>query len=406
MKLMNAAWRNIGRNKGRTILSATAIFFSALIICLAISLEEGFINDMKTNVTNHLTGDISIKNSEYVKNERISPLQFFIEHTEKVIAAIEDNPLVETATPKSDFGVSIYRGGEQIPSRAMGIDFTTSRIISSKANKLVAGTLPEKGSSQVLVAAGLARELKLEIGSRFTAITRTAISGSNGKTFTVSGIIALADTDFANRVFFMDWHTAGEYLRMNSNALQIQVFLKKSGATGGAATDSLRKTLENENITGLDVTVWHQVSSIYQFFALAGMIYAVIGGIFYAIASTVIFNTTMMSVLERKKEIGTLRALGMESRSLVTLFLLESGMIAAIGAFAGTATGYLLVSLIGRVGLDFSVIGGNSLKGLSVSQVIYPALNTVNFLLIFIMGIAISLAACFIPARMALPCGV
>lgn len=404
MKLFQTAWRNMWRNRGRTLLSSTAIFFSSLVVCLVVALENGFIGDMKTNVITNLTGDIRIMNGEYVKNERVLPLQYYIDGTAEVLSEVSKDPSVALATPRTDFAVSIYHDGEQIPSRAIGIDFATAPLLKSVNTRILAGSIPERGSdpgagsSRVLVSEGLSKELGLVPGSKFTAISRTAISGSNGKTFTVGGIVSLADTDFANRVFFLDWHTAGEFLRMNGNALQIQVLLKETGNEKRDAA-SIAKTL-GPAANGLDISPWYSVNTLYEFFTIANLMYLIIGSIFYLLASTVIFNTTMMSVLERKTEIGTLMALGMEKGKLLRLFLLESGLIAAIGAFAGTFVGFLVVSAVSRVGFDSEALWGNSIKGMSVSRILYPSLEWSQYLIFFCTGVAISLAACYFPARM------
>jgi putative ABC transport system permease protein len=387
------------RNRGRTILSASAVFFSTLIVCFVLALETGYIDDMIANIRYHVTGDIRIMHRDYLLNERISPLQFFIDDTEAILTALAGIPGVASATPRTEFGVSIYRNGEQIPTRAIGIDFASSPLLSSPNNRITRGSAPAPGSSGILVSKGLADELGLVPGSKITAITRTAISGSNGKTFTVSGVISMADTDFSGRVFFLDWRTAGEYLRMGQNALQIQVFLKdrsKEDAIVRTVTAELAKRSDN-----LDATLWHKVSGMYGFLEMAGIIYAIYGAIFYALAGTVIFNTTMMSVLERKKEIGTLGALGMGSGRIIRLFVTESALIASLGTTAGLIVGGSIVAITGRIGFDMQALYGSDMKGFSFSRMIYPSLAPSQYALIFCMGVIISLAACALPARMA-----
>lgn len=399
MKMMRTAWRNMWRNRGRTILSASAVFFSTLIVCFVLALETGYIDDMISNIRRHVTGDIRIMNRDYLLNERISPLQFFIEDTEGILAGLSSIPGVASATPRSEFGVSIYRNGEQIPARAIGIDFETSPLLSGPNDRVIQGGAPEAGSSGILVSKGLADELGLVPGNKITAIARTAISGSNGKTFTVTGVIAMADTDFSGRVFFLDWRTAGEYLRMGHNALQIQVFL-----TDRRAEETVLRTVSAglaARTETLDATLWHKVSGMYGFLKMAGIIYAVYGAIFYALAGTVIFNTTMMSVLERKREIGTLGALGMERGRIVRLFIAESALIAALGTVAGLIVGGSIVAVTGRIGFDLEALYGSDMKGFGFSRMIYPSLAPGQYALIFCMGVLISLVACALPARMA-----
>jgi putative ABC transport system permease protein len=397
MKIAKTAWRNMWRNRTRTIISATAILVSSLVVSLLIAFQEGFVNDMKSNVINDVTGDVRIMNETYVKNERIMPLQFCVSDTESILGKLKESPLVADATPRTEFGVSIYRDGNQIACRAVGIDFATSRIIRSKTTKLVAGSLPSPGTAEVAITAGMANELGLKPGDKFTALTRTATNGTNGKTFTVTGVILLSDTDYANRVFFLDWLAAGEYLRMGRNALQIQVFLNKP-ADADAATPKIRALLPAGE---LDAKVWHSVKGIYSFLAMADFMYAIIASIFYVLASTVIFNTTMMSVLERKREIGTLGALGMEPGKIVALFLSESVLIATVGSIAGLVAGFTIVQTVGRVGIDIGMMGGKSISGMGFSQVIYPSLSAYRYAFIFAIGLAISFLASWLPARMA-----
>jgi len=396
MKLMHTAWRNMWRNRGRTILSASAIFISTLVLCFLLALETGLFTDMKTNIMNHVTGNIRIMNQEYISNERIMPLQFFVGNTEGILDALGKTPGVKSATPLTQTGVAIYRNGEQIPCRALGIDFATSPFMRGANSRLSEGTVPEPGSASVLVTPALAKELALKIGSRFTAITRTAISGSNGKTFTVSGILTLSDSDFSGRLFFLDWRTMGEYLRMGNNALQIQVFVNDIGNL-----EAETKTIRTSMAGNLNIVPWYEVSGFYGFIKMAGVIFLVYSLIFFLLASTVIFNTMMMSVLERKKEIGTLAALGMGKTRIVALFLSEASLIALVGTGAGLAIGGSLVAFWSHFGFDLEAMYGTDIKGLGYSKLIYPALETGQYFLIFVTGIVISLAASYLPARMA-----
>ncbi len=404
MKIAQTAWRNLWRSRGRTLLSVTAIAVSTMIVCFVIGFEEGFISDMRTNVTYNLTGDVRVMDRRFVDNERVAPLQFFVEDTEELASVLGTHPRVTLVTPRSDFGVSIYRGGEQIPARVIGLDFTASRTINRENTHLVSGRMPEEGRAEVLVSTGTARELSLEAGDRITALTRTAIGGSNGRSFTVSGVISLADADLQNRLVLMDWRLAGEYLRMGPNALQLQVFVREgAGSDLSALPQELRSLAQAAGFdsTELDIRSWDTVNSMYSFFKMAEVIYLFISSIFFLLASTVIFNTTMMSVLERRKEIGTLAALGMEKGRLHRLFLTESFWIALLGAAAGGLAGYLSVRFFGVIGFDFAAMGGGSISGFSASQVIYPHLSLPRLASLMALGIVIALAACWVPARMA-----
>lgn len=402
MKLMNMAWRNLWRNRGRTVLSASAIFTGALVITLLVGFERGFVEDTISNVTGNLTGQVRVMNGEYVRNERVSPLQYHLADTEGLIAALRSVPGVRMATPRTDFGLAIYRKGEQIPVRALGLDFADSPVITARNATLSDGRLPSEGKNEVLVSAGLAKELGLAPGDRVTALGRTAINGSNGRTFTVAGILSLADISLVNRVVFMDWRLAADFLRMDGNALALHVFADP-GVDEAKLAKNLPLALERAGFAGgvMDIRPWFDVNGMYSFFRVADAMYALISAIFFILASTVVINTTMMSVLERRREIGTLGALGMEKTRIVGLFLLESFFIALMGTLAGVSAGYIGVRLMGKYGIDVNAFGASSFEDMSVSQFIYPALPLRYCLYIALAGVAIALAACALPARMA-----
>ncbi len=360
MSTIETAWRNVWRNRGRTVLSASAAFASTLIVCLIMSMQSGYIDDMIGNIKNHRTGDIRIMNAIYVSNERIAPLQFFVSDTERMIGALEANLFVERAVPKTQFVVSIYRKGEQIPCRAIGIDFASDPMARARNDVLTKGRYPAQGSAGIVVTSGLASELGVDVGSKITVIARTATGGTNGKTFTVTGIVTMSDMDFTGRAFFLDWNTAGNFLRIDGNALAINVFLKK----GVGENDALSSVRAAANLARkdaeelLDIRLWSDVSEMFAVLRISRSIFAIYGAIFYLLASTVIFNTTMMSVLERKREIGMLRALGMEGRSVMALFLAESGIIAVVGTVPGLVAGGAIVSTFNRIGFNIAEIYG------------------------------------------------
>jgi putative ABC transport system permease protein len=396
MKLAKTAWRNIGRNGTRSAITATAVLMSALIVSLVLGFESGFVGNMRSSVIDHVTGDVRVMDARYVGNERVAPIQYYVGGTGERLALLSRDPNVSLATPKTEFAAAIWRNGDRVASRICGIDFATSRFATDGKIELLEGAFPRAGNGEALVPERTARDIGLSVGDKFTALARTASGGSNGKTFIVSGIARVSDTDYATRVFFVDWRDAGSFLRMGDNALAIQVFLKPR-----VGVDEAVRGIRNELGDGLDVRAWDKVGGTYELFALVDVIYAIIAAIFFALSGTVVFNTTMMSVLERRREIGALRALGMEGGKLVRLFALESVMIASIGAVAGLALGATLVGIAGRVGFDVEKLGAASVSGLGVPQVIYPSLGLAQFAWVFAIGVAISFLAGLIPARMA-----
>jgi len=113
----------------------------------------------------------------------------------------------------------------------------------------------------------------------------------------------------------------------------------------------------------------------------------------------VIANVMMMVVLERKKEIGILKAMGMPRREILYLFLVEGCLLGAIGSAAGVLLGLSLCVLFSKVGMDFS----SAMASFSwpMDNVIYTTVSLTDALFLFLLGVAVAAVIAFLPSRKA-----
>ena len=390
------AVKNIFRNRRRTVLSGIAILVAALIICLMLAFETGMIDDMRENVINHVIGDYRVRIKEYSENERVSPLQFYLEDVTQVMKALESVEGVEKAVPLTTIGISIWQGDNSNEAVMIGTDLKKSNFFNDKKSEILEGELPKEGEKKVAITESLAKKLNLKIGDRFTFLTKTASGGSNALGVEVSAIVYLQDSDISDSTVFIPYDVLSKTLRMKDGAIQIQVF------SSGNNIEMKEKALLNSISTfkgNFEIKHWSKISSIYFLLKMAEIIYLYIGIIFFLLASTVIINTTMMSVLERKREMATLIALGYSKKWVRRLFLLESGIIAGVFSTLGTLLGVVLVRIFGVIGVDMNALGGGAISGMSLSQWIYPSIDLTSCLLIIVLGITVSVGTCLFPTK-------
>jgi putative ABC transport system permease protein len=399
------AVRNLSRNRRRTIVSGVSVGIAALVTCFMFALKEGMLDNIQNNIINHVTGNITVQNKLFTDNERYMPLQFFVPHVKQTVDGIKNIPGVADVSPVTHFPVFIYRGNTNVAAQVYGIDFSSSRIINDRETVLLDGRLPNRESREVLMSEGLADKMKFSSGDRFTIFTKTATGGSNGITWTISGIVHIGNGDLNVGSFLVDWQEAARFLHMTTGdeaagTLRLLVFTA-ANANQAALIPAIKNYCDASGFES-DVRKWQDVSTLSQFIQQANIIYTAICVLFFALAGTVIYNTAMMSVLERKKEIATLVSLGMEGKKITLLFFIESLLIAALACIAGIAVGFGFVSVLHTQGLDMNAMTGGSTSGMSLSSFIYPWIRPGSYLLIFIMGVAISGLACIKPARMPL----
>ncbi|MFA7108857.1 MAG: ABC transporter permease, partial [Sphaerochaetaceae bacterium] len=218
------AVKNIFRNRRRTVLSGIAILVAALIICLMLAFETGMIDDMRENVINHVIGDYRVRIKEYSENERVSPLQFYLEDVTQVMKALESVEGVEKAVPLTTIGISIWQGDNSNEAVMIGTDLKKSNFFNDKKSEILEGELPKEGEKKVAITESLAKKLNLKIGDRFTFLTKTASGGSNALGVEVSAIVYLQDSDISDSTVFIPYDVLSKTLRMKDGAIQIQVF--------------------------------------------------------------------------------------------------------------------------------------------------------------------------------------
>jgi putative ABC transport system permease protein len=144
---------------------------------------------------------------------------------------------------------------------------------------------------------------------------------------------------------------------------------------------------------------WQDVSFFWTYMKLAKGTYAVIYFLILFLASFTILNTTYMSVLERVKEIGMMKSLGMKNRQVMAVIVLEAMLIGGIASFIGAIWGAGVAYYLTVVGIDFSATFeqmGNFNFPLSS---IYRAIFSWGIIFFgFCMGILFSVAAAIPPA--------
>jgi putative ABC transport system permease protein len=386
--MFKLAWKNILRNKRRSILSASAIFLAIIMVSAMLSLYEGMIDDMRQNTIDHQLGNINIKTKLYIENERILPLQFYISNVDEKMGKISQVEGVVSSTAVTRIPSMTFLGEESYNVITYGVDFDTSRFFNQGI--LNEGTFPTK-DKQVLISSKLADEMNIGVKDAFTFLTKTAIGGSNALGVTVSGIYSSNNMDMNNLNFFISNKQLSKTLRMVNGATEIFVFTNST-----VLPSEIEKVI---NDSTLSITDWKDNSLIGQLLDLVKVMYGFIEVIFLLFASTIILNTTMMSIIERKREIATLVALGYSPHWVRRLFLFETALLTLLASILGSVVGGIFISILNKTGLDMIAMGGGSVSGYAMSSYIYPFLPFENYIYLIIIAITISTLTCYFPTK-------
>jgi len=396
MKLGKIAWRNIRRNTRRSILSMSAVGIAAMTFVFMFSMIEGMKQDVAYNLHTFVTGEVRIQHGEFEKYKHLNPLHLGIERYTELTERLDSMEEVDMISPRIKFPTAIYKEGSTYNAQGQGVDFEREAEYQALEQYIVKGDMPRNGENEVLVSDGLAKEMNLNLGDNFTLLTQTRGRGMNAITFKITGLTHY-DFDGLNSSFFQAPLDRVQYfLRMDESVSEILIKLN-SNYSAETFASRLDTTLTEWNRPELIARMWKDISQTYSFVVMADAIYFIIALMFFLLGSTVIINTMMMTIYERRKEIGTISAMGMTGPEVVRLFFLEAFYIAAIGSCAGVLIGIGITYPTTIYGLNF----GAAMEGvdMEISQSLKPVLNLKSTVFVFLYSTFIASIASFIPSR-------
>jgi putative ABC transport system permease protein len=395
MKLIHVAFRNISRNRRRSLLSGIAIAVASMSIVFLFAMVQGMRDDMAQNLATYYTGEVRIRNAQYEEYERYNPIHLTIDW-QRIDQALAQRSDVTAYVPRITFPSAFYVNGGNHPAVGIGADFSREAEYSDFASSIKAGRIPEAGKNEMLIGSVLARDLKLDIGDKVTIISSTAARGNNAMTLEIVGLAAFPVASLNSQFFWAPLDRVQHFLRMDNEVLEVLVMVEDDERKAAAA---IKADLEPALGSSLDIQAFNDISMMFNFIEIAQFIYYFIGVFFLLLGSTVIINTTMMVIYERMREIGTLAALGMHGKELTRLFFLEGVFISAIGAAVGVLIGAGITVYLGKFGLNFT----DALSGIDmeISSVLYPRFNIWTTLIVYVYSVVISAAATLIPSRKA-----
>lgn len=395
MRLTGIAVRNIKRNKKRSLLSITATAIATLVIVFMFAIVGGLRLDMKNIAHDYNTGQVLVRNSSF--DEKVFSLDDAVDGYKEVLNILESENENLSFSPRIKFPSTIIKGEKNFQVMGLGVDFISEHNFLRLEEKIIEGVMPAD-SRDVIMGIGLARELNLGVGDKFTPITLTRKGASAGITYRISSVARFADGKFTNKTFLASLEQLPEMLKMEGAVSEILI-KGFEGAKLDEGVSKFNKILASNGFDKLEALSWKDVGPGYGLLMLMQNMYNIIAFIFFALASTVIGNTMLMVVFERRKEIGTISSLGMSEKEVVRLFFLEALYLGLIGAAAGVIVGCLLVLPASIYGLDFSQNTGGVEMGSSFF--IYPQLNFRSTVFVFIYSVFIASIISFFPSRSA-----
>ncbi|MDC7223642.1 MAG: ABC transporter permease [Spirochaetales bacterium] len=403
MKLSHIAFRNILRNRRRSILSGSAIAVATMSIVLLFGMMDGMMDDMARNEQRYQTGMIRIRNAEFDKYERLNPSHLVVKDAAATKEVFASYPWVTDISERVNFPGRIYRNDREFNVMGHGVDFEGEKSFQVLEEALIQGRFPEPGSREAVIGVKLAQRLGLDLTDdepdKITLLTMKANRQQKHFTVEVVGLLAYPVSALNGTNVLIPLDTAQRMLLMNDALSEILLMVDESVLSADEATALLRVE-QGPAFPELLIQSWRETNLIWGMMNMAKNIYNIFALFFFVLGSSVIINTTIMVIYERMKEIGTMGAMGMRGKELTRLFFLEAFFISTIGALLGTTIGIIIILTVGQSGIPMGDMM-DGIEGFSMSNYLYLGLSLRNTLLVFVYSVAVASLATFIPSRRA-----
>jgi len=397
--MFKIALRNIFRNKRRSVLTGLSIAAAVMIAIYLWSFVSGILDSLFDNSIRLNNGHVCILNADYLRREKMMPLEANIPDYAEVEKTAKEVPGVTLATGRIKFGVLLDYKGKNKPVLGTGIVPETESGVSHLDRKMVEGRIISAGKEEMNVGEGLAKELGLKLGDTLTVVTQTAYGSITAMNLKIVGIFSYGVPSIDKTTFYIPLDRAQELLDLSGAVTEIFVFVKNMNGARIIAKE-IGDRLQNIYPGRYSTRAWQDQEALYAYMVLARRIYAVVYFLILLLASFTILNTMFMSVLERTKEIGTMKALGLKNRQIMSIILFEAMLIGILASCAGAACGAGIAYYLATEGIDFTATF-NAMKGtisMPIPYVYYAVFSWGIVLFGFCMGIVFSVLAAIPPA--------
>jgi len=266
------------------------------------------------------------------------PLEHGLEQPEAVAQQLLARPDVKRVLPRLQFSGLISNGDKSEIFIGTGVDATQEFVVKGPFMKREAGELldaqvpGEKTAPGIVIGKGLAKILNARPGSALTLMSNTVNGALTAADVTVTGVVSTGIADIDKRLAMVDLSTA-QTLLQTKKVSTLSIYLKDLELADGTAAQ-----LRAQHGASLEVRTWLDQAIFYKSVkSLYDRIFGFLGVIVLVIVLFSVTNTLAMAVLERTREIGTLRAMGATPGEVMRVFTLEGMALGTGGALAGMA---------------------------------------------------------------------
>jgi len=387
--LVKLAWRNIWRNKKRSLITISAIFIAVFLCIILRALQLGMYDNMINNVVGSYSGYIQIHSKgfwdEQIVDNSFSLNKDFLNEIESIDGVSNTLQRIQSGSlaSLSDLSKFVF---------VTGIEPSKESSLTNWKKRLIDGQLLTGKSKSLNIGKGVAKYFDLKIGDTLVLLGQGYQGMQAVGAYPVSGILDLKNPTLNKITVFMTLSNAQDFLSAK-NMITHLILNKQENKDEDAIALNVKNLLNNE---AYEVMTWREmIPELEQTIKADSAGGLVMVFILYMIVAFGIFGTVLMMTQERKYEFGVLISIGMKKIRLIKTMIYETILLASVGVFLGIALSRPIIVFLSPI--KFPEEQAQMMENMGFEAVI-PFMNTYDiplthgFIIFFI-----SLIVCLYP---------
>jgi ABC-type lipoprotein release transport system permease subunit len=328
--MLKLAWRNIWRNKGRSIITIAAVMFCVIFAVVLRSFQVGVWENMIHEIVGNNFGYLQIHEEGFWADQSLDrTMDLNVVNREELLAVDGVDRLI----PRMESFSLLYHGSNTKGSLVMGIDPAVELPGLQLDDILLEGRSFSRDDSVIVVSEGLAKYFNVGIGDTLLFMGQGYHGASAYGAFPIGGIARMTNPELNKQLVLMPFQKAQYMYNCTDRATTLVVAVDKD-----SDYEAVGAALKASGVERLEVLEWKELfPEIIQTIEVdmaGGRIFVTI---LYFIISFVLLGTVIMMVAERQREFGILVSIGMKKTKLAFVTLLENIMLIMGGAIVGMA---------------------------------------------------------------------
>lgn len=331
------AWRNIWRNKKRTLITISSVTFAVLLAVFTRSFQEGSYDVMIENAIGQYTGYVQVHQKDFWDDKS---LDNGILINDSLLQTILSTPAVMGTNQRLEsFSLASY-GNNTKGAIIFGIDPDSEEPMLKLESKIVKGQYIQPNDKSIILGSKLADYLHISVGDTLVLLGQGHWGQSAIGAYPIKGIVKMMAPDIDRQIIYMPLLLAQEYFSFENGVSSIVVKFEDASKTP-EITDALNARLDTSQYKAMS---WQEMSPVIEQQIVSDKVSGIFMiAILYMIIAFGVFGTVLMMTEERKREFAIMVAIGTQKTKLMMISIYEALLMNFLAIILGVILSIPLV---------------------------------------------------------------